>query len=157
MKTCLAIDIGASGGRHIAGWLAEGKLQLKEIYRFENSPVPKNGHLVWDVDALFAHIKNGLKEAKKQGITPESIAIDTWAVDFVLLDAQEKRLGDAVSYRDHRTQGMDLELQKHITGLGGCKTRCNRNQRRQQGMQRLLFLCLQSQYSRKGDQSGQNP
>lgn len=116
MRTWLAIDIGASSGRHIASWMEDDRLQLKEIYRFDNGPVQKDGHLVWDADALFEHIKTGLKEAKKQGITPESIAIDTWAVDFVLLDEKGERLGDAVSYRDSRTQGMDLELQKVIGG-----------------------------------------
>lgn len=114
-KVCIAIDIGASSGRHIAGWIEDGRLQLKEIYRFENGPVEKNDHLVWDADRLFEHIKCGLKQAKKQGITPCSIAIDTWAVDFVLLDEKGERLGEAVSYRDHRTQGMDLELQKIIS------------------------------------------
>ncbi|MBR4081124.1 MAG: rhamnulokinase, partial [Clostridia bacterium] len=84
----------------MAGWLEDGRLQLKEIYRFENGPVRRNGHLVWDVDALFGHILRGLKEAVRQGIEPESIGIDTWAVDFVLLDRDGKRLGEAVSYRD---------------------------------------------------------
>jgi len=115
MKTCIAIDIGASGGRHIAGWVEEGRLQLKEIYRFENGPVRKDKHLVWDVEALFEHIKYGLKEAKNQGIQPDSIAIDTWAVDFVLLDEKGARLNDAVSYRDGRTQGMDRVLQERIS------------------------------------------
>ena len=111
----IAIDIGASGGRHIAGWLEGDCLQLKEIYRFENGPVQKGDRLVWDVDALFAHIVAGLKEAGMQGIAPRSIAIDTWAVDFVLLDEAGNRLGDAVSYRDKRTQGMDEVLQKYIS------------------------------------------
>ena len=111
----LAIDIGASGGRHIVGWLEEDRLQLKEIYRFANGPVQKNGHLIWDVEALFAHIIAGLKEAGRQGIMPQSIGIDTWAVDFVLLDDTGNRLGEAVSYRDHRTQGMDKILQKTIS------------------------------------------
>lgn len=111
----IAIDIGASGGRHIAGWLEEDRLQLKEIYRFDNGPVRKQGQLIWDVDALFAHILAGLKEAKRQGIVPQSIAIDTWAVDFVLLDQAGKRLGEAVSYRDSRTQGMDAVLQQVIS------------------------------------------
>ncbi len=111
----IAIDIGASGGRHIAGWLEENKLQLKEIYRFENGPVQKNGQLIWDVDALFEHILQGLKAAAAQGICPVSIGIDTWAVDFVLLDDAGNRLGEAVSYRDHRTQGMDEMLQKVIS------------------------------------------
>lgn len=116
MKKCyIAIDIGASGGRHIAGWLEDNKLQLQEIYRFENGPVQKDGHLIWDVDALFAHIVAGLKKAKDLDICPVSIGIDTWAVDFVLLDEAGKRLGDAVSYRDHRTQGMDKELQRVIS------------------------------------------
>lgn len=114
-KSYIAIDIGASGGRHIAGWMEDEKLQLKEIYRFENGPVQKNGHLVWDVDALFTHIVTGLKEAKAQDICPVSIGIDTWAVDFVLLNEQGARLGDAVSYRDSRTQGMDEKLQQVIS------------------------------------------
>jgi len=116
MKKCyIAIDIGASGGRHIAGWLEDDKLQLQEIYRFENGPVQKAGHLIWDVDALFAHIVAGLKKAKDLDICPVSIGIDTWAVDFVLLDEAGKRLGEAVSYRDHRTQGMDEKLQRVIS------------------------------------------
>lgn len=111
----IAIDIGASGGRHIAGWMENEKLCIREIYRFENGPVQKNGHLVWDVDALFAHIVEGLKIAGAQGVCPQSIGIDTWAVDFVLLDEAGNRLGDAVSYRDHRTQGMDDALQSFIS------------------------------------------
>lgn len=114
-KYHIAIDIGASGGRHIAGWLEDERLQLQEIYRFENGPVQKDGHLIWDVDALFQHIIAGLKEAKAQGICPVSIGIDTWAVDFVLLDEKGERLGEAVSYRDRRTQGMDEKLQKVIS------------------------------------------
>lgn len=110
----IAIDIGASGGRHIAGWLENGRLQLKEIHRFDNGPVRRNGQLIWDTNALFEHILEGLKKAKLQGIVPCSIGIDTWAVDFVLLDKNGKRLGEAVSYRDDRTQGMDAELQKII-------------------------------------------
>lgn len=114
-KYYIAIDIGASGGRHIAGWLEDGQLQLKEIYRFENGPVQRDDQLVWDVDALFAHILKGLKEAVRQGIVPQSVAIDTWAVDFVLLGQNGKRLGEAVSYRDKRTQGMDQVLQGYIS------------------------------------------
>lgn len=114
-KTVLAIDIGASGGRHIVGVFNDGALQLHEVYRFENGPVQKNGQLIWDVDALFAHIVQGLKAAGEQGYTPQSIAIDTWAVDFVLLDAAGQRLGEAVSYRDGRTQGMDRVLEQYIS------------------------------------------
>ncbi len=114
-KTMIAIDIGASGGRHIAGELRDGKLCLKEIYRFANGARPKAGSLVWDTRRLFEEILQGLKETKRQGIVPQSIAIDTWGVDFVLLDGEGKRLGEAVSYRDGRTRGMDALLREKIS------------------------------------------
>ncbi|MCR4746055.1 MAG: rhamnulokinase [Lachnospiraceae bacterium] len=114
-KYYLAIDMGASSGRHIIGWLEDGKMQLKEIYRFENRQIEKNGHLTWDIDNLWNGIISGLKACKKEGMIPSTIAIDSWAVDYVLLDKDGKMLGDAVAYRDNRTNGMDIELSKHIS------------------------------------------
>lgn len=99
----LAIDIGASSGRHILGSLENGKLQLEEVYRFENGMQEKNGHLCWDFAYLFTEIKNGMKRCKELGKIPRSVGIDTWGVDFVLLDADGKQIGDSVGYRDHRT------------------------------------------------------
>lgn len=111
----LAIDIGASSGRHILGWEEDGKILLREIYRFPNGAETKNGHLVWDVDKLFGEIKNGLKVCKELGMIPATMGIDTWAVDFVLLDKQGKRIGDAVAYRDSRTEGMDRKVEEKIS------------------------------------------
>lgn len=111
-KIYLAIDIGASSGRHIAAWLEDGRIETREVYRFPNGAEMKNGHLCWDKEALFAHVVKGLKAAGKQGFTPDSIGIDTWAVDYVLLDAEGRDVGDMVAYRDSRTEGIDLVLEK---------------------------------------------
>ncbi|MFA9557905.1 rhamnulokinase [Evansella sp. AB-rgal1] len=105
-KTCIAVDIGASSGRLILGQLENQKLQLKEIYRFENKMVQKDGQYCWEVDQLFQEIKQGIRECRKEAILPESIGIDTWAVDFVLLDEKNEPLTNAVAYRDSRTDGM---------------------------------------------------
>ena len=103
----LAIDIGASSGRHILGSIQDGKMELEEIYRFENGMKEKNGHLCWDHEALFANILAGIKKCKEIGKIPVSMGIDTWGVDFVLLDENDHVLGDPVGYRDSRTRGMD--------------------------------------------------
>lgn len=110
----LAVDIGASSGRHILAHLEDGKMVLEEIHRFPNGMVQKDGENVWDVDELFAQIKLGMKKCAEAGKIPVSIGIDTWGVDFVLLDAEGKRIGNAVAYRDGRTKGMDQEVYKKI-------------------------------------------
>ncbi|MCL2050424.1 MAG: rhamnulokinase [Lachnospiraceae bacterium] len=107
MSAYLAIDIGASSGRHILGSMSNGKLKLSEIHRFNNGFSEKNGNLCWDVEALFEEILTGLGKLKEMGEIPLSIGINTWGVDFVLLDKNGKMLGDAVAYRDSRTDGMD--------------------------------------------------
>ena len=113
MQTCyLAIDIGASSGRHIVGTVNEGKISLQEVYRFENGVGRKNGHLCWDIESLAREVVQGLKAAHEAGYSPATIGIDTWAVDFVLLDAQGHRIGDAVAYRDERTEGMREVLEQ---------------------------------------------
>ena len=111
-KYYLAVDIGASSGRHILGHLENGKIKLEEIYRFENGMDHKDGKLLWNVDRLFGEILNGMKKCKELGKIPVSMAIDTWAVDYVLLDEQDRILGDTYGYRDHRTDGMDAEVAK---------------------------------------------
>lgn len=111
MKTYLAIDIGASSGRHIVAWLADGKIETREVYRFANGADMSGGHLCWDIAGLERHVIAGLKAAKAQGFTPAYIGIDTWGVDFVLLDRENQRVGDAVAYRDSRTDGMDTALE----------------------------------------------
>ncbi|MCD8341677.1 MAG: rhamnulokinase [Clostridiales bacterium] len=111
---CLAIDIGASSGRHILGSVQDGVITLEEVYRFDNRQLRKNGHDCWDLDNLWSGILNGLKACKALGKVPATIAIDTWAVDYVLLDGADNLLGDAVAYRDGRTQGMDGVLEEKI-------------------------------------------
>ena len=103
----LAIDIGASSGRHILGHLENGKMILEEIYRFSNGMKDVNGEKIWDIDGLFREVVNGMKKCKALGKIPVSVGIDTWAVDFVLLDKNNERLGNVVAYRDERTKGMD--------------------------------------------------
>lgn len=111
----LAVDIGASSGRHILGSLVDGKIQLEEIYRFENGMKKKDGHLCWDLEHLFHEIKEGMKECKKLGKLPVSMAVDTWGVDYVLLDKDDQILGRTYGYRDNRTKGMDEEVYKIIS------------------------------------------
>ncbi len=106
MQYYLAIDIGASSGRHILGHVEDGKLHLEEVYRFDNLQIHKNGHNCWDMDNLWNGIIRGLKACKEAGKIPYTIGIDTWAVDFVLLDEKDAVIGDAVAYRDSRTEGM---------------------------------------------------
>ena len=81
-KYYLAVDIGASSGRHMLASMKDGKMQLEEVYRFPNGMTEKNGTLCWDVERLFTEIKNGLKVCKELGKIPVSMAIDTWAVDY---------------------------------------------------------------------------
>ena len=114
MKYCLAIDMGASSGRHILGFVEDGKLKLEEIYRFENGIIDIDGNLCWDVDHLWNEIKNGLKECKKRGITPDTVAIDTWGVDYVLLNKDKEELLPVFSYSDGRTSGVPEEIDKII-------------------------------------------
>ncbi len=105
MSYHLAIDIGASSGRHILGSLKDGKLQLEEIYRFDNGIHKVDDEYCWNLKGLFKEIKNGIRKCKEVGKIPKTIGIDTWAVDFVLLDQNDEVLGNTVSYRDDRTEG----------------------------------------------------
>lgn len=100
----LAIDIGASSGRHILGSVENGKIVLEEIYRFENGIENKDGTLVWDIEKLFESVVAGIAECKKIGKIPASVAIDTWGVDYVLLDKNLNEIMPAVAYRDSRTE-----------------------------------------------------
>lgn len=114
-KYYLAVDIGASSGRHILGHLENGKMVLEEIYRFPNGMIEVDGEKIWDIDGLFAHVVEGLKKCKLLGKIPVSVGIDTWAVDFVLLDKENRRLGNAVAYRDERTKGMDIKVYEKVS------------------------------------------
>ncbi len=103
MKRYLAIDIGASSGRHIVGWQEDGELRTKEVYRFPNGVLEQNGHLVWDMDALLAHVKAGIAATKAEFPDIISLSIDTWGVDYVLLRGDEE-VRPVYAYRDSRTE-----------------------------------------------------
>ena len=105
MKTYyLAIDIGASSGRHILGYIENDRLCLEEIYRFDNNIKNENGTLIWDIENLFSEVKAGIAKCKAIGKIPKTVAIDTWGVDYVLLDENKKEILPAVAYRDGRTE-----------------------------------------------------
>jgi rhamnulokinase len=114
MDYYLAIDIGASSGRHILGSMENGKLKLEEIYRFNNEISRIENEYCWNIEQLFVDIKTGIKKCEEIGKIPKSIGIDTWAVDFVLLDENDDMLGNAVAYRDDRTEGIMEEAFKVI-------------------------------------------
>ena len=104
MKRYLAIDIGASSGRHIVGWIENGAWQTDEVYRFPNGITESDGHLVWDIDALLGHVKAGIALAKER-YAIESLSIDTWGVDYVLLRGDET-VAPVYAYRDSRTEAV---------------------------------------------------
>ena len=110
----LAVDIGASSGRHVLGWVEEGKLCLEEMYRFENGMKLQDGVLCWDLEKLTEEILEGMRRCAKAKKIPVSMGIDTWAVDFVLLDKEDRILGKTAGYRDSRTEGMDKEVYRII-------------------------------------------
>ena len=104
-KICLAIDIGASSGRHIVGWREEGEIYTKEVYRFPNGVHQVDGHLVWDIEALLREVKNGIRAAKAEFPDIQSLSIDTWGVDYVLLRGDSEIL-PVYAYRDSRTEAV---------------------------------------------------
>lgn len=108
----LAVDLGASSGRLILGGLEDGKIVMEEVYRFENNVVRRDGHLCWDYDRLFSQIINGLRHCRDIGKIPATMAIDTWGVDYALLDEKDRLLGETYAYRDSRTVGMPEEFFK---------------------------------------------
>lgn len=101
-KRYLAIDIGASSGRHIVGWREGEELKTEEVYRFPNGVTEQDDHLCWDVDALLSHVKAGIAEAVKRFGKIESLSVDTWGVDYVLLQGDET-VYPVYAYRDRRT------------------------------------------------------
>ena len=105
MRYCLAIDIGASSGRHIVGWRENGQLQTKEVYRFPNGIHEEGGHLVWDTESLLREVKAGIRAAKAEFTEIRSLSIDTWGVDYVLLRGDEEVL-PVYAYRDSRTEAV---------------------------------------------------
>lgn len=111
----LAVDIGASSGRTILGFVDGGKLKLEEVYRFENYIKKDNGVLVWDINHLLSEVKKGIAKCGESGKIPKTVAIDTWGVDYVLIDENGGEILPAVSYRDNRTHFVQKEISKLIT------------------------------------------
>jgi len=122
-KRVLAFDFGASGGRAVRGELVDGKIVKEEVHRFSNDTVMVGNTLYWDTLRQFYEIKQGIVKANLKGGF-DSIGIDTWGVDFGLLDEHGELLENAVHYRDDRTVGMQEEVSRviakdelyHITG-----------------------------------------
>ena len=105
MRYYLAIDIGASSGRHIVGWQENGTIETREVFRFPNGVQEQDGHLIWDVDSLFANVVAGIRKAFAEFPNIESLSVDTWGVDYVLLRRKEE-LRPCYAYRDTRTEAV---------------------------------------------------
>ncbi len=114
-KYFLAIDIGASSGRHIIGYLQDGVMKLEEIYRFQNGATNVNGSKLWDDKSLFSNIVAGIKKCSEIGKIPCAIGIDTWGVDYALLDENDKLIGEVYCYRDSRTLEVMDELHSIVS------------------------------------------
>ena len=110
MNAYLAVDFGGGSGRVMAGSIDQGVLELEEVYRFPNRQVRMGNHIYWDFLSLFEEMKNGLRQAVLKGYSVKSIGIDTWGVDFGLIDKDGNLLGNPVCYRDPRTDGLPEEL-----------------------------------------------
>ena len=115
MTYYLAIDIGASSGRHILSHIENEKLVLEEIYRFDNNLTQSKDGLVWDIESLFSEVLNGIKKCGEIGKIPKSIAIDTWGVDYVLLDENKKEIKPCYCYRDGRTNTVVDEVESLVS------------------------------------------
>ena len=113
-KVYLAADFGGGSGRVIAGWIEDGQLKMEEVHRFGNRQVRLGDHVYWDFPALFEDMKEGLKKAASKGYNVSSIGVDTWGVDFGLIDRDGQLIGNPVCYRDARTSGMVEEMFKTL-------------------------------------------
>ena len=114
MRYYLAIDIGASSGRHIVGWQENDTIQTKEVYRFSNGVQEENGHLIWNVRKLFSNVVCGILEAFKAYPDIESLSIDTWGVDYVLLKGEEE-VYPVYAYRDGRTGAVIPQIHEKMS------------------------------------------
>ena len=114
MKRYLAIDIGASSGRHIVGWMENGELKTEEVYRFPNGVKEQDGHLTWDIDELTAHVKTGIEKARERYGKIESLSIDTWGVDYILMKGEEPGY-PCYAYRDNRTDAVIPRVHEKIS------------------------------------------
>jgi rhamnulokinase len=114
MTVCVAADLGAESGRVVAGTFDGERLALEEVHRFPNVPVRLGGQLVWDLPALLRGVGEGLGAARDRGVPVDSVGVDSWGVDFVLLDRLGRPVGNPVHYRDARTGGMVEELRRRL-------------------------------------------
>lgn len=148
MKNYIAVDIGASSGRLVRGTLhqQERRIELQEIHRFSNAFTETEGHDYWDIDYLFAEIIKGLQQAKKEGIEACTLGIDTWAVDYVLLDDNGKRIHEVYAYRDGRTKDAPDRLHRTISRAEVYS---------RTGIQELPFNTLYQLYVHEDDQLSQ--
>ena len=112
MKYALAIDIGASSGRHIVGWIDNGELHTEETHRFHNGVKEENGHLVWDMVHLLNEVKKGI-DISKEKFDISTLSIDTWGVDYVLLKGEEE-VYPVYAYRDSRTERVMDEVHSQM-------------------------------------------
>lgn len=109
----LAIDIGASSGRHIIGWMEDGRICTEEVYRFPNGVQEHDGHLIWDVNVLLSHVKEGIRKAKEKYPKIKSLSVDTWGVDYVLMKGDEE-VFPVYAYRDDRTEAVISKVHEII-------------------------------------------
>lgn len=121
MATVVPVDLGAASGRVMVAEVADGRLELTEVHRFENRPVRVRDTLYWDILALYQGVLDGLAAVARSGAAPVSVGVDSWAVDYGLLDARGALLGNPVHYRDTRTSGIEtgvpLDELYSITGI----------------------------------------
>ena len=113
MRYYLAIDIGASSGRHIVGWMENGQIQTKEVFRFPNGVQEENGHLIWNVAELYKNVVEGIGKAFEQFPVIESLSVDTWGVDYVLFRGDEEIM-PCYAYRDTRTEAVIPEVHEKV-------------------------------------------
>ena len=113
MNRYLAVDIGASSGRHIVGWMENGRVCTEEVYRFPNGITEQEGHLTWDIDALEKHVREGIQEALQRFPTIAGLSVDTWAVDYVLMRGSTPVL-PCYAYRDSRTEAVIPQVHERM-------------------------------------------
>jgi len=124
MRYCLAIDIGASSGRHIVGWMEDGELKTEEVFRFPNGAKEQDGHLVWDMEEMLGYVREGIRKARER-YEISSLSIDTWGVDYVLMKGDEE-VRPLYAYRDHRMDEVVPKVHEKIPfeelySIAGCQ------------------------------------
>lgn len=141
-RTVAAVDIGASSGRVMLATVSEEAVDLREVHRFPNGGVRVGGELQWDVLALYSGVLEGLRLAAREAPRLDGIGIDTWAVDYGLLDADGRLLGNPVHYRDQRTDGVTARVAERLGGAGEVYART--------GIQDLPFNTLNQLVAEQG-------